>query len=42
MMYMFCIVINCDLLRLEWSEDPSITNIKAPGLAHCLPRMKLR
>ena len=31
-----CILLHCDFYKQEWSAAPSIFNIKARGLAHCL------
>ena len=40
-MELFCILLHCDFYKQEWSVAPSIFNIKARGLAHCLYWVKL-
>ena len=40
-MKLFCILLHCDFYKQEWSTAPSIFNIKARGLAHCLYQLKL-
>ena len=40
-MELFCILLHCDFYKQEWSAAPSIFNIKAQGLAHCLYQLKL-
>ena len=41
-MELFCIfLLHCDFNKQEWSVAPSIFNIKARGLAHCVLWVKL-
>ena len=40
-MELFCILLHCNFYKQEWSVAPSIFNIKARGLAHCLRWKKL-